>query len=754
MTAMKNRLLQRMILGSALLIHFALASRVWAQQPSIGGFIPFVGLGLTKQFETFEQDTTFFIADPRYMWSGPPLGPGSATYFDLALLDTGAATHILTPTAAGETGFSIAAEGLQGTNTQEIIGAGGAIDLVINDPLGVYVTGLGPTERLSSGASLQLNTGTMRGQSSVATLAAPTGWNLPNIIGLPMAAHHAIVIRNDLPQVFQHTIAGASRTVRTPQVEFVDLDTAGIESGIQRRTNLRLRPSSAFISGPFYLQNLAVNEEFEIVGHDNPLSPTVVESGGLYVEVDLGHDGVSIQNKEILFDTGADLTVLSEVFAASLGIDILLDTPDFFLEVEGAGGVSDGVPGFYVDELKIDAVGGAFVVQNVPVAVIDLPNPADPGNVVDAILGTHVFNGRNIAIDAIPAAQSQGGGPRLYIGDPVTQARSWATSAASASWATAANWNSVDGPGVLWAANVASVSGANQTAVVSANSQIYQLRVSGQSAAKMTLQINTGATLTTFGEARIDDHGRIDLAGGKLDAQVVNIHGGVLSGEGDIFVGTGVIRGQVRNLEGRIEPGDPIGRLSIDGDLSQQANGTLAIELGGLAAATQHDQLTVTRYAFLDGTLEVSLANAFTPSVGNSFTILMSATLNGIQGTFDHLNLPSGYLWDVVYGSQNVVLSVIGLGLAGDYNGDGTVNAADYTVWRNSLGSANSNADGNGSGLVDANDYLVWKNHYGQTASGASLGNLGNVPEPSACILSLIAAMGVMLARRGRASAS
>ncbi len=63
----------------------------------------------------------------------------------------------------------------------------------------------------------------------------------------------------------------------------------------------------------------------------------------------------------------------------------------------------------------------------------------------------------------------------------------------------------------------------------------------------------------------------------------------------------------------------------------------------------------------------------------------------------------------------------------GDYNHDHTVNAADYTVWRNALGQtglvAYSGADGNGDGMITRLDFDVWKLHYGQTvpAGGAAL---------------------------------
>lgn len=52
----------------------------------------------------------------------------------------------------------------------------------------------------------------------------------------------------------------------------------------------------------------------------------------------------------------------------------------------------------------------------------------------------------------------------------------------------------------------------------------------------------------------------------------------------------------------------------------------------------------------------------------------------------------------------------------GDYNDDGVVNLADYTVWRSNLGAtvpAYSSGDGNGNGTVDSADYLVWKTNFG-----------------------------------------
>lgn len=52
--------------------------------------------------------------------------------------------------------------------------------------------------------------------------------------------------------------------------------------------------------------------------------------------------------------------------------------------------------------------------------------------------------------------------------------------------------------------------------------------------------------------------------------------------------------------------------------------------------------------------------------------------------------------------------------LPGDFNGDQIVDAADYSRWRDELGSPdNVTADGNGDGAVDERDYLVWKYNFG-----------------------------------------
>jgi hypothetical protein len=88
--------------------------------------------------------------------------------------------------------------------------------------------------------------------------------------------------------------------------------------------------------------------------------------------------------------------------------------------------------------------------------------------------------------------------------------------------------------------------------------------------------------------------------------------------------------------------------------------------------------------------------------------------------------------------------------LPGDFNGDGVVDAADYTVWRDTLGSTTDlRADANLNGIVDSGDYQMWVANYGTTASAGSGASSAAVPEPSSAILGFLA-LGLILVSRRR----
>jgi hypothetical protein len=90
--------------------------------------------------------------------------------------------------------------------------------------------------------------------------------------------------------------------------------------------------------------------------------------------------------------------------------------------------------------------------------------------------------------------------------------------------------------------------------------------------------------------------------------------------------------------------------------------------------------------------------------------------------------------------------------LPGDYNGNGIVDAGDYTVWRDTMGQSGSGlaADGNGDNRVDLEDYGVWLTNFGQTVANGSSAITPSIPapEPAGAMLWLLGL--VVAARRIR----
>jgi hypothetical protein len=89
-------------------------------------------------------------------------------------------------------------------------------------------------------------------------------------------------------------------------------------------------------------------------------------------------------------------------------------------------------------------------------------------------------------------------------------------------------------------------------------------------------------------------------------------------------------------------------------------------------------------------------------------------------------------------------------GIPGDYNDDGSVDAADYVIWRKNQGTTNTLPNDPAGGIIGATQYNNWRANFGMMAgagAGPSL-DASAVPEPGTIVLALAGLVGAALVRR------
>lgn len=180
-----------------------------------------------------------------------------------------------------------------------------------------------------------------------------------------------------------------------------------------------------------------------------------------------------------------------------------------------------------------------------------------------------------------------------------------------------------------------------------------------------TLMITSMAGLVinqNFGGPNLfDNQGILDIGSANpLNITCTNFsNSGTIQGNGTInvagtnFTNTGIYR-----------PGSSTRILTTD--LFENTGGGLDIEIGGITAGVDYDQLKVTGAATLGGgDVNLNLVNSYTPQVGHSFTILEAVSVSGMFATPTNVFEFGGYNWSVEYdeppGSGDVVLKVISL---------------------------------------------------------------------------------------------
>ena len=171
--------------------------------------------------------------------------------------------------------------------------------------------------------------------------------------------------------------------------------------------------------------------------------------------------------------------------------------------------------------------------------------------------------------------------------------------------------------------------------------------------------IVTGGNAFSAASSAFSDSGTLTVGSGSnftASGGLTIQSGALLDGSGTITVNSSTVTNS-----GTVNPGTVggAGTLTITGNYRQMGSGTITLDIGGTTAGT-YDLLAVSGNASLAGTLNADTINGFSPSTGNSFSLL---TYGSHSGTFSTLNYnlgSNGFL--PAYGSTSFTLAAVPTG--------------------------------------------------------------------------------------------
>lgn len=264
-----------------------------------------------------------------------------------------------------------------------------------------------------------------------------------------------------------------------------------------------------------------------------------------------------------------------------------------------------------------------------------------------------------------------------------------------------------------------------------------------------TLQIS----LPSFGETTfVQTSGQLSVAAmaSIVADRGIDIRGGTLSGSGKIQILADAFPNNFVRVTGGavLSPGEPLGTLTVDGDVVVGSEGHLAIDLSGSLS----DALQIIKGGPLqpaEGSLDLSSTNDFLDvTVGEPLTAvkyLIASYAGTLKGTFDHVT--PGF--NVTYDAAQKKIFLIAPPRA-DFDLDNDVDGNDFLVWQRGVGlsenATRQQGDANGDGRVDGADLAILQTQFGLSPAVAAA---SAVPEPAGICLALFA-LGWAASRRRR----
>lgn len=243
-------------------------------------------------------------------------------------------------------------------------------------------------------------------------------------------------------------------------------------------------------------------------------------------------------------------------------------------------------------------------------------------------------------------------------------------------------------------------------------------------------------TLRLGASERLANAATLEVAGGTFDMQgfvervgAVVLHGGSITGTGSArLIGT-----RFELQSGSVE-------VQLDGlaDLTKSMNGTV-----DLYAANSYSGDTIVEAgtlrlhaASLDNAADLYLSSGSTLELAFAgIDMVDSLFMDGVSqavGTWGSPTSTADHKSPYFAGSGliQVTTFVTPTLLLGDFNGDRVVDAADYTTWRDALGTASLLANDQTPSEVSIDDYQDWRANFGASSSGdGAPSRFSTVPE-------------------------
>ncbi len=687
----------------------------------IDGFTPMVVMAVTDEADQgtggiFSDADTFAWYRP---WLAGTIEPAGSQQFSVVLYDTGANVNLLT-----YEDWNSARAMTATSDTYEVEGAGpDSVTARILGSYGFFVDGL---DAIESGT---VDTSGMQGVGNVRALGAmSSGSVLPSVIGTPLSMFYTTVIRTDQ----NRTITYAQQEHTSPRV---DLYTSRYADGVPRTFDHRIAVS--------YFQDGATLPPLYIDGEGSLgiLQSTPTASDALMV------DNVVVEDSDyqprttggrFLFDTGAQVTVVSLDLAYDLGLDP--ESPEFTVPITGVGGSIEETPGFVVDTLRLPASGlGDMVLHDVPVIALNVPTDDSP---VDGIVGMNLFTDRNLVIHGgYGAGSGSFSGP--FVGVTAVNPPGPATYCfgQTGSWSNSEVWNEQPPD-------------ADHNAYVEFGGQVSLGAQIGQARSLWLGRLNNGSgTLSMTGGAELRIASALHL--GRRSALQAEAGSRIMLGSGSRFENESVDAvslGGLANVELVFEGGPDESRLEVASSLALPENGDFAMAsliLGSQSQAWLHLEDDFDNLADGPGNEILSLSN---------LEILSSSVLDlGSAGVWvANWDAEDPWLADLLAQGQIVSDRFVGLrshqggallvdAFGGDLDLNGLVDEDDFAVLSNAYGQAGtwSQGDLNYDGLVDFADYVILARNFGS-------GQAPPVPVPEPASAAFLLAGGLFWLGRRR----